>query len=101
MRADLVERGSTESLRSPVDRVDEVLLANLIQGLQEFLLREDLSPTPVDHARLVVLLYRILARRRAELLRQGAPLPDTLGQPGHPFDFTSDPDLADIVHLAG
>ncbi|MGQ9366106.1 hypothetical protein [Azospirillum sp. A39] len=100
MRDDRLESGRAPASSGAVDRLDEALLGNLVQGLEDYLSRESLTPSPADHARLIVLLYRMMARRRAELRRQGAAVPDQLCRPGHPFDFAADPDLSDIVHLA-
>jgi len=80
---------------------DEVLLGNLVSGLELHLAREDLVLRPEAKARLTVLIYRMKARRRAELERQGLPVPLDLRVAGHPIDIASDPDLADIIHLAG
>lgn len=100
LRGDLVDRDTAEALAGPVEPIDEILLANLVHGLAAFLADRELELAPRDHARLVVLLYRMLARRRGELARAGQPIPDVLGAPNHPFDIAADPDLADIVHLA-
>ncbi|HYH21572.1 MAG TPA: hypothetical protein VD995_23430 [Azospirillum sp.] len=80
--------------------VDEAVLSNLLEGLEMFMAAEDLEQEPAEKARLVVLLYRMLCRQRAELLRQGRPLPDTLSALGHPVDIAREPDFADIVRLA-
>lgn len=86
---------------APFDPGGEVLLGNLVTGLELFLVREDLVLDPAPKARLTVLLYRMLHRRRRDLDRQGLPVPDELRIAGHPVDIAADPDLADIIHLAG
>ncbi|KAA0678114.1 hypothetical protein DS843_21260 [Roseomonas genomospecies 6] len=83
-----------------VEPVDEALLTNLVVGVETFLVREDLILDPAPKARLMVLLYRMLARRRRELAQVGG-VPPELREAGHPIDIGADPDLSDIVRLAG
>lgn len=84
-----------------LDPLDEVLLANVVEGLELFAAAEDLELEPGEKARLVVLLHRMLARRRRDAERQGATAPPELSTANHPVPIASDIDLADIVRLAG
>ncbi|HEY0834946.1 MAG TPA: hypothetical protein VGE72_13635 [Azospirillum sp.] len=83
------------------DPLDEVLLANVIEGLELYIAAEELELEPGEKARLVVLLHRMLARKRRDAERLGAPVPPALVTPNHPVPIASDIDLADIVRLAG
>lgn len=78
---------------------DEALLGNLIEGLESYLLAEDLRLHPRHKARVVVLFRRLLDRRRAKMLADGLDVPPELSTAGHPIDIAADPDLADIVRL--
>ncbi|HYD66531.1 hypothetical protein [Azospirillum sp.] len=84
-----------------LDPLDEVLLANVVEGLELFAASEELELEPGEKARLVVLLHRMLARRRRDAERLGTPVAPELSTPEHPVPIASDIDLADIVRLAG
>lgn len=78
------------------DSVDEALLGNVVEGLERFLEDEDLRLRPDRRARLVVLLYRHMARARAEEAARGEARPE-LHEPGHPIDPRSIPLVAEIL----
>lgn len=90
----------TPAAPSALDRMDEALLANLVEGVDVFLAAEDLQLPPRHKARVTVLFYRLLERRRARLQTEGSDIPPELRIGGHPVDISADPDLSDIVRLA-
>lgn len=79
-----------------VESVDEALLGNVVEGLERFLDDEDLRLRPDRRARLIVLLYRHMARARAEEAARGETRPE-LHEPGHPIDPRSIPLVAEIL----
>lgn len=98
-RAAWADRLSAPDEREPFSAEDEALLGNVSEGLDHFMIETGYEPTPAERARMLVLFYRILARRRMVLRRLGEDVPPELTQAGHPFDFKSDTDIRDILML--
>jgi transcriptional regulator with XRE-family HTH domain len=65
--------------------VDEDLLQAVVEGIELWLTRSKVTLGPQDKGRLVVLLYRIQARRRRE-------------EPLSAEALMTSPDIADILH---
>lgn len=78
--------------------LNDGLLANVVEGLEAWLAAEDLAPDWRVKARLISVLYRLMAMRAVELARTGQ---DTaaLDQSGHPIDIQGDAVLRGIVGL--
>ena len=76
----------------------EDLLENVIRSVELYLAAQGLGMAPDRKARLVVVLYRVQARRRARRAAEGLPFPE--GEAGAVIPLDSDPDLLDTVRLA-
>lgn len=98
-RAESADRASAPSESEPFSAEDEALLGNVAEGLDHYFLETGEQPTPAERARMLVLFFRILARRRMVLRRLGEDVPPELASAGHPFDFKSDIDIRDILML--
>lgn len=79
--------------------VDEILLRNLISGIEAYLAAKNFNPQPEQKARMFVIFYRILSRWREQLVSTGAELPAHLQTSGHPVDIAAHPILSEVVDL--
>ncbi|MBP2231809.1 DNA-binding phage protein [Azospirillum agricola] len=77
----------------------EILLNNLVQGLEIYLRHKDLKPQPAQKARMIVIFYRILSRWREQLIESGSELPMHLRAVDHPVDIAAHPILSEVVGL--
>lgn len=82
-----------------VGPIDEILLGNLVTGLETYLDAKDLRPKPDQKSRMIVIFYRILSRWREQLISAGAELPAHLQTTGHPLDIATHPILSEVVGL--
>lgn len=83
----------------PPDAIDEILLGNLVEGLEEYLAAKDLMLAPRPKARVMVVFARILARYRQQLVQTGGEVPAHLRAGGNPVNIAQDPILAEIVSI--
>lgn len=78
--------------------LNDGLLANVVEGLETWLAAEDLAPDWGVKARLISVLYRLMAMRGIELAKSGQDT-TALDQSGHPIDIQGDAMLRGIVGL--
>jgi len=81
------------------ESVDEVILGNLVSGIEVYLSAKDFRPKPDQKSRMIVIFYRILSRWREQLVITGAELPPHLKTAGHPVDIAAHPILSEVIGL--
>lgn len=102
---DWVATGGGRMAASPQSRTGdghaaEILLGNLVAGLEIHKQRTGVRIPPLTQGRLVALFFRLLSRRLEGSGEGNALPPDGLLRPDTPLDIAADHDLADILDLA-